>query len=96
MTDGLLVVNFGALQQAAADIQHAVSALDAQLGDLERDAAPLVQTWDGAAKEAYAQRQNAWRTASEDLKAILHGVKCAVEKSAADYQDTERRATNLF
>jgi WXG100 family type VII secretion target len=96
MNDGVLVVSFPALQQASADIQKALSTLDSQLGQLERDAAPLVSSWDGDAKQAYEQRQSRWRTASQDLQAMLRDIKAAVDESAADYQSTERRNTNLF
>ena len=96
MNDGVLVVSFPALQQASADIQKALSTLDAQLGQLEKDAAPLVSTWSGAAREAYEQRQARWRTASQDLQAMLRDIKLAVDESAADYLDTERRNTQLF
>lgn len=96
MTDGVLVVNFAALQQASADIQKALSTLDSQLGQLERDAAPLVATWDGEAKQAYAQRQAKWRSASQDLQNILRDIKVAVDESAADYLSTEKKNTGLF
>ena len=96
MNDGVLVVSFPALQQASADIQKALSTLDAQLGQLERDAAPLVATWSGAAREAYEQRQARWRTASQDLQVMLRDIKIAVDESTADYLDTERRNTQLF
>jgi 6 kDa early secretory antigenic target len=92
----VLVVNFAALQQASADIQSALGALTNQLADLERDAAPLVATWDGAAREAYDVRQARWRNAAEDLSRILRDVKVAVDESAADYHHTERRNTGLF
>jgi WXG100 family type VII secretion target len=96
MNDGVLVVRFPALQQASADIQKALSTLDSQLGQLERDAAPLVSSWDGDAKQAYEQRQARWRSASQDLQAMLRDIKSAVDESAADYQSTERKNTNLF
>ncbi|MFK3981541.1 WXG100 family type VII secretion target [Micromonospora sp. NPDC050397] len=96
MNDGVLVVSFTALQQAGADIQRALNTLDSQLGQLERDAAPLVATWSGEAKEAYEQRQASWRAASLDLKNMLRDIKVAVDDSAADYQNTERRNTSLF
>ena len=96
MNDGVLVVSFPALQQASADIQKALSTLDSQLGQLERDAAPLVSSWDGDAKQAYEQRQARWRSASQDLQAMLRDIKSAVDESAADYQSTERKNTNLF
>jgi 6 kDa early secretory antigenic target len=96
MDNGLLLVNFGALQQASADIQKALNTLQAQLSQLQRDAGPLVATWSGAAQAAYAERQRKWTAASEDLANILRNIKIAVDESAADYQDTERKAQQRF
>ena len=96
MEHGVLVVNFAALQQAGADIQRALSTLESQRGQLERDAAPLVASWNGAAREAYEVRQSRWRAASQDLQAMLRDIKLAVEDSATDYLDTEKRNANLF
>ena len=94
--DGVLVVNFGALNQAGADIEKALNNLDSQLGQLEIDAAPLVATWEGDAQLAYAQRQDKWRRAAEDLKTIQRDIKIAVTESAQDYLTTEKKATSLF
>ncbi|BCL15247.1 MULTISPECIES: WXG100 family type VII secretion target [Micromonospora] len=96
MDNGVLVVNFAALQQAGADIQRALNTLDSQLGQLERDAAPLVASWTGEAREAYSVRQTRWRSASQDLQAMLRDIKVAVDDSAADYLNTEKRNVNLF
>ncbi|SNT57254.1 WXG100 family type VII secretion target [Asanoa hainanensis] len=96
MNDDVLVVNFPALQQASADIQRALNTLDTQLGQLERDAAPLIATWDGEARQAYDQRQSRWRTASADLQSMLRDIKRALDDSAADYLSTEKRNTSLF
>ncbi|MET8838263.1 WXG100 family type VII secretion target [Micromonospora sp. NPDC004540] len=94
--DQVLVVNFAALQQAGADIQRALTTLENQLGQLERDAAPLVASWSGEARGAYEQRQARWRAASQDLQTMLRDIRLAVEDSAADYLDTEKRNVNLF
>jgi WXG100 family type VII secretion target len=67
MNDGMLLVNFGALTQAGADIQKAISRLESELNQLEQDAGPLVATWSGAARDAYAERQKRWQSASLDL-----------------------------
>lgn len=96
MADGVLVVKFAALQQAGADIQKALSTLESQLDQLERYANPLVATWDGEAKEAYAIRQERWRAASQDLQNILRSIKTAVNDSATDYLNTEKSNTGLF
>ena len=96
MADGVLVVKFPALLQASADIQKALSTLDSQLSQLESDAAPLVASWDGEARQAYEARQARWRAAARDLRAVLRDIKVAVDESAADYQHTEKRNTQLF
>jgi ESAT-6 family protein len=96
MNDGLLLVNFAALQQASLDIQKALGELSNQLGQLERDAGPLVATWEGPAQAAYRERQARWQGAAGELSDILRNIKLAVDESAADYQDTERKATNRF
>jgi WXG100 family type VII secretion target len=96
MNDGVLVVNFAALSQASADIQKALGKLESELGQLERDAAPLMSTWEGDAQAAYLARQRNWRAAAQDLSNILRDIKAALDESAGDYMSTEKRATNLF
>ncbi|MEV6600363.1 WXG100 family type VII secretion target [Actinoplanes sp. NPDC051346] len=96
MNDGLLRVNFGALETASADIQAALNKLETDLGKLEHDARPLVDTWEGKAQEAYRQRQNKWTTAATDLKNILRDIKAAVDQSALDYATTEGNAEKRF
>jgi WXG100 family type VII secretion target len=92
----MLVVKFGALQQAAGSIQTALSKLQNDLAQLESDAAPLVSTWVGDAKTAYEVRQAKWRTASQDLSNILRDIKGAVDESCASYQATEGKNRALF
>ena len=94
--DGMLLVNFGSLQLASADLQKALNPLRSQLEQLEGDAKPLVATWDGAAQQAYTQRQAKWRSASEDLQNILQNIKAAVDQSTEDYVNTEKQATQRF
>ena len=96
MDNGLLLVNFGSLANATADIQDAVNKLHTQLGDLETEGQRLADSWGGSAKEAYYLRQQTWRDAARDLTEILQKIKIAVADSTDDFQDTERRATNRF
>jgi len=96
MQDGVLVVQFGALQTASGNIQSALNSMQSQLEQLETDAAELVGSWDGDAKAAYEQRQRAWQTAAQDLSTILRDIKGAVDASAADYLNTESRNKALF
>jgi early secretory antigenic target protein ESAT-6 len=96
MNDGLLKVNFESLDRAGDHIQKAVESLDAQLGQLDADARPLVESWEGAAQTAYAARQLRWTNAADDLKAILRDIKIAVHQSAQDYAATEGNAEKRF
>jgi ESAT-6 family protein len=96
MDNGVLLVNFGALHQASGDIQKALNELHSQLGQLDRDAQPLVATWSGPAQAAYAARQRKWQTAADDLATILRNIQMAVDESAADYQRTENQAQRRF
>ena len=96
MNDGVLVVNFAALSQASADIQKALAKVESELSQLERDAAPLLSTWDGAAQAAYLARQTKWRTAATDLSNMLRDIKAALDDSTSDYMSTEKKATSLF
>jgi 6 kDa early secretory antigenic target len=92
----VLVVNFAALQQASADITTALDTMRSRLDELERQAAPLVSTWDGGAREAFEQRQATWRRAAGELSTMLHSIKLAVDTSAAEYLSTEQRNVRLF
>lgn len=94
--DGLLVVNFAALEQASRDIQSAINELEGQLANLEADARPLVATWNGTAREAYDANHLKWTNAANDLTRMLRDIKLAVDESAAEYQATETRNANMF
>jgi WXG100 family type VII secretion target len=96
MSDGLLRVNFNALADAGLDIGGAVSQLDSKLAELEAEAKPLLETWEGTAKEAYHQRQRKWTDAATDLKIILSDIQNAVDKSAQEYATTESNAEKRF
>jgi ESAT-6 family protein len=95
MTD-ILRVEFGALQHASNEIDAALRTLRGQLEQAERDAAPLVATWEGEAHHAYQQRQTRWREAAADLSTMLSDIKMAVDESAADYLRTENQNSSLF
>lgn len=91
-----LVVDFAAMQQAAADIQSGINKLTSDLDQLNSDAQPLVSTWSGEAQAAYFQRQTTWTNAANDLTQILRDIQRALVESTQDYSATERANTNLF
>ena len=91
-----LVIDFAAMQQAAADIQSAINKMRSDLDQLDSDAKPLVSTWEGEAQQAYHQRQLTWTNAANDLEQILRSIQKALVESTQDYQATETSNRNLF
>jgi early secretory antigenic target protein ESAT-6 len=96
MMNDVIRVEFGALQHASDSIATALRTLREQLAQLERDAAPLVATWEGDAQQAYRERQTRWQQAADQLSAMLRDIKTALDDSAADYLQTESRNTAMF
>jgi 6 kDa early secretory antigenic target len=92
----IMRVEFGALQHASDSIATALNALERQLDQIERDAAPLVQTWEGSAQAAYHERQARWRRSADQLAVMLRDIKVALDESAVDYLRTEQRNESLF
>jgi WXG100 family type VII secretion target len=82
MTHGNLVVNFAVLQAAAEDIRTTVDAMNSELDALKQGLQPIVATWDGDAKNAYANRQAQWDQAAADLNTLLSNIQQAVLRSA--------------
>src|SRR4051794_19966727 len=91
-----LVVNFAQLHATSQHIETSLGSIESQLAQLEQDAAPLVDTWNGDAKQAYLERQATWRQASAELAGMLRHIKRALDESVVDYQNTERSNANLF
>jgi WXG100 family type VII secretion target len=96
MSDDILLVNFARVRSTSDHIQTALSAIQSQLAQLEADAGPLVASWGGDAQQAYLQRQQAWRQASNDLATMLRDIKRALDESIADYEHAERKNAALF
>jgi WXG100 family type VII secretion target len=70
--------------------------MQSELADLEKGIQPLLHTWDGAAKDAYHQRQSEWNSASQDLSQLLGQIKAGVVKSAEIMQAREQANKQKF
>lgn len=91
-----LVVDFAALMQAAQDINSGVNRMRQTLQDCESAAGPLVAEWEGAAQQAYQERQTRWRQAADDLATLLTQIRSSVESSATEYQTAEDKNRSMF
>jgi WXG100 family type VII secretion target len=94
--DSQITFDFAGVQLAAGEVQTAITQIESTLAEIERQAAPLVATWTGDAKEAYAARQRAWTQASSDLTAILRRIKQAMDDTHDDFHATETKNASRF
>ncbi|GAA3269021.1 MULTISPECIES: WXG100 family type VII secretion target [Dactylosporangium] len=85
-----IVVEFAALNQAAADISAALSSMQSELDTVNDQVQPLLASWQSDAQEAFHQRKNEWTTAANDLHQLLNGIKGAVLKAAEIMQAREQ------
>ena len=77
-----IVVEFAALNQAAADISTALSSMQSELDTVNQQVQPLLASWQSDAQEAFHQRKTEWESAANDLHQLLNGIKGAVLKAA--------------
>jgi early secretory antigenic target protein ESAT-6 len=96
MNNGVLAVNFMAMEQAKIDIQSAVTRLNADLQQLDADAAKLKGSWVGDAEQTYAAQRKRWVDAATSLAEILQGIQKALDHSTTEYLATEKKAAGLF
>jgi 6 kDa early secretory antigenic target len=89
-------VNFGGLEQGAADIATSASKIQSSLDQLKTDLAPLVNSWTGEASTLYQEHQGKWDTAAADLQTVLAQIGIAVRKAGEDYADGERNNANVW
>src|SRR5688572_12455385 len=96
MADTYMKVDFGMMQTAVGDLDRAITQLDTKLADLDKQARPLVATWQGQAQAAYNERQLAWTKSANELKAVLMSIKKALNESLTEYAATEAGITKSF
>lgn len=96
MSNGDILVTFGALQQAEGDIASTSSALNQELADLKAYLAPLVASWTGVASTDYQAKQREWDTAAADLNRILSQIGVAVGKAEQNYSQAESTNARMW
>ncbi|WP_020526050.1 WXG100 family type VII secretion target [Catelliglobosispora koreensis] len=93
--DSIIVDEFK-LRDAATDIENAIKAMDKALDDANDTARPLVDSWTGAAKDAYEARQAKWTQAAGDITVMLRDIKNAVIDTADRFKQTEDGNVAMF
>lgn len=94
--DGILKVNFAQMSNVPGAIDNAIRNMNSTLEDLQRAAAPIVESWGGDARTEYDTRQKLWTDAQTDLTTLLGQVKKAVETAMENYARTEAQNAARF
>jgi WXG100 family type VII secretion target len=91
-----IVVEFAALNQAAADITSALSSMQSELDTINSTVQPMIASWESEAQQAFIQRKAEWTSAANDLHTLLNGIKGAVTKAAEIMQAREQANVAKF
>jgi early secretory antigenic target protein ESAT-6 len=89
MADGMMLVTFAELANAAQTIQTTSSNLNQRLDDLKQQLTPIANSWTGSAAEGYQVQQHKWDQAQADLNQVLQAIGKAIEAAHDAYQSTE-------
>lgn len=96
MPDGEIKVSFPAIEAAGAQIKATSGKMDQELDTLRSQLAPLVDAYQGAAREAWNTVQTDWNNAQEELNRVLAQIGAATSQAAQDYAETEQGVTRLW
>lgn len=80
-----MVVTFAALQDAEKNIRTCAGKVRGSLDDLAGYLAPLTDTWQGEAKEAYQAKMRQWHAAAQDLATALDKIAGIVHTAESNY-----------
>jgi WXG100 family type VII secretion target len=89
-------VQFAALETGQQAISERYRQLEAALSDLERDLAPMVSSWTGAAQQAYLANKRTWENAAAELAQVLQAISVAVGQAHDSYVAAERTAYSMW
>jgi len=90
MTGGEVKVSFGELASAAGSISSSAQQVQQQLEDLKQQVVRVMGSYEGAAAEAYQQKQAQWDRSAADLQAVLSSIGIAVRDAGEAYQAAEK------
>jgi early secretory antigenic target protein ESAT-6 len=96
MSDGHMLVTFGALSTAESDARTIAGQIDATLDDLRAYLAPMVSTWSGSAATEYNGLQSQWDTAAAELNTVLRTIADALRTANENYGEAERTNTGMW
>lgn len=89
-------VNYGTLDNAAADIKNGANNLQNCLDDLANTLNQLRSNWEGQTQEAYDAAQRKWNEGLDGLRDVLTRTSAAVDSARENYQATDQSNAARF
>ena len=96
MNGGDFRVSPQVLQQVSTELRSQAADLLNRLGEFDRDVAVRSATWEGAAKEAYTQKQGQWNDGMNQMQAALEAFARLVDQLAGNYVMTDQQGEATF
>jgi early secretory antigenic target protein ESAT-6 len=94
--DGHILVTFGALSQAQADVNQVHQQLNQTVSDVRRYLADLMANWEGSAAGNYQAYQNVWNGIADDHNATLHAIGGCVAQALENYVRAEQANASMW
>ena len=96
MTSGDFRVTPQLLQQTSTDMRAQAAELLSQLESFNKDVQARSATWEGAAKESYAQKHGEWTAGMHQMQQALDAFAGLVDQLAGNYVVTDNTGARTF
>ena len=96
MSDGRILVDPATIHNAADHCKSAGGEIQGQFDTLVGQLRKLTDSWDGAAKDQWHDRQQEWNKALEDMNSLLARIAIALPEIADGYQKTDTDVMKMF
>ncbi|MEU3602497.1 WXG100 family type VII secretion target [Streptomyces sp. NPDC006798] len=94
--DGLMLVTYASLDQAASTIEKQAQRLDQTLEDLQNKIRSVSSTFEGEAKTAADAAHKKWDTETRQIHNALKGIARAVREAGPAYSAGDKKAAGYF
>ncbi|QMU77937.1 WXG100 family type VII secretion target [Streptacidiphilus sp. PB12-B1b] len=84
------------MNQAMDDLMIAEQKLRAILDDLDQQIRPMLNSWDGNAKDMYTACQTEWNAACTDMAALLQGAGITVNQASTLYGTVDAQVASAW
>ncbi|MFE6224498.1 MULTISPECIES: WXG100 family type VII secretion target [unclassified Streptomyces] len=94
--DGIMLVTYASLDDAANQIDAQAKRLDQALEDIQTRIRSVSSTWEGEAKTAADSAHAKWDQETRAIHNALQSISKAVRQAAPAYQAGDKRAAGFF